>query len=199
MKKIAFTFLLCLIVGAVLAPAATAAQLHSNVISWTPNDVQPGEPVAVVLQLYTAGASPYPQDGKPVAGVNDIAVLIRGERQTRRFATEDIGGGHYRTEIVFPKNGGWDLYVRYGAGSYGPGDEIQLGKGGICVGAELCSDEPVQTVPAQGNGQPWTALALAAGLLAAAALVSLAMLVRSGTFGRRSMKRHQRSEAARGI
>jgi hypothetical protein len=115
MKKIGVTFLVG--VAAVLAPTAAAEQLRSNVVRWTPNDAQPGEPAAVVLQLYVAGPSPFPNDGKPVAGVNNVQVIIRSEAQTRRFATEDIGGGRYRTQIIFPKAGSWDLRVRYGAGA----------------------------------------------------------------------------------
>ncbi len=194
MTKIALTFLLLfMMAAAVLAPAAAAEQLHSNVVAWTPKDVQPAEPVAVVLQLYTAGASPYPNDGKPVAAVNDIEVLIRGEGQTRRFATEEIGGGRYRTEIVFPTNGGWDIRVRYGPGSYGPGDEIQLGKGGICVGAEICDGEqPAQDVRAQADGRPSTTIAVALGLVTIIALVTTALIWFGGLGRRRRLAGHVR-------
>jgi hypothetical protein len=70
-----------------------------------------GEPISVVLQLYTAGPSPYPKDGILVAGVRDVEVVVRGRGngETRRFPTEDLGSGRYGTEIVFPKAGGWHV------------------------------------------------------------------------------------------
>lgn len=120
---------------AVLPPTAAAEQLHANVVSWAPADVKVGKPVSVVLELYVAGDSPYPGGGTPVAGVNDVEVVIRGEGQTRRFATADIQRGHYGAVLTFPRAGDWDLRVSYGRGSYGAGDEIFLGKGGIRIDA----------------------------------------------------------------
>jgi hypothetical protein len=86
-----------------------------------------------VLELYLAGPSPYPQDGKPIAGVHDVEVVIRGAGQTRRFGAADLGGVDYGAAIMFPEAGDWDLRVRFGPGSYGQGDEILLGKGAIRV------------------------------------------------------------------
>jgi hypothetical protein len=184
LRKITFAVLVFALAGGAGAPTAAAEQLHANVVSWSPNDVQPGEPVSVILQLYTHGPSPYPKDGEPVADVNDVEVVIRGEGQTRRFATEDLGSGRYSTEVIFPRAGGWDLRVRYGVGSYGPGDEILLGKGAICVGGELCvGDQPAQTVPARGDGRPRSALALAVVVLLIVALVGGAA-IRFGGLGR---------------
>jgi hypothetical protein len=175
LRTVAFALLLFALVAGPGAPTAAAEQLHSTVISWSPNDVQPREPVFVVLQLYTAGPSPYPKDGHPVAGVKDVYVVIRGEEQTRRFATEDLGSGRYHTEIVFPTAGGWDLRVRYGAGGYGPGDEIPLGKGGICVGGDVCvGGQTTRSAPIHGDARPWTAIALAVGAALAVALVAAA-------------------------
>jgi hypothetical protein len=185
MKKIAFTFILVAFTAGMLTPTAAAEQLHSTVTSWTPNDVQPGEPVRVVLQLYVDAGSHYPRDGKPVPGVNDVEVVIYGEGETRRFDTEDVGGGHYSTSLIFPERGGWDLRVRYASGSYGPGDEILLGKGAICVGGELCVEpKPGQTPPAQGEGFPWMPLAVAA-LLAV-------VLVGAGAVGARQLRSRRR-------
>jgi hypothetical protein len=144
MKRIAFTVVLVLAAAPLLAPAAMADRLHANVLSWTPNHVKPGEPVSIVLQLYTVAGSPNPQGGKPVAGVKGVEVVIRGGGPTRRFAAEDLGGGRYRTEIVFPNNGGWDVYVRYDPRGDGPGEETELGKGGICVGASVCGAGPLE-------------------------------------------------------
>lgn len=141
MKKIALAVVVAAVGAAALVPVAAAEQLHANVVSWSPNDVELDEPVAVVLVLYVAGPSPYPQDGKPVAGVNDVEVVIRGDGQERRFPTEDIGGGHYRTEISFPAPGDWALRVSYGSGRYGPSDEVVLGKGSIRIEAASTADE----------------------------------------------------------
>ena len=139
MRMIALTVLFVALVGAVMSPTAAAKQLHSNVSSGeAPADVQPGMPVEVTLVLSTAGPTPSPKDGTPVAGVNEVEVVIRGEEETHRFATQDIGGGRYRTELIFPKLGGWKLRVRYAPGGYGHGDQVLLVKGAICVGGELC-------------------------------------------------------------
>jgi hypothetical protein len=180
-----------------VVPAAAAEQLHANVVSWSPNDVPPGEPVFVVLQLYSAGSSPYPKDGNPVAGVNDVEMVIHSDGQTRRFATDELGAGRYSSEIIFPNAGGWDLRVSYAAGSYGAGGEILLGKGALCVGGEICVDaqpaqsvggaiwvgeQPARSVPAQGD--PRTMPALALGVVLIVALVAAA-LIRLGAFGRR--------------
>lgn len=78
MRKITFALLLLALAGGGVVPTAAAEQLHANVISWSPNEVQPGDPVSVVFQLYTSGPSPYPKDEHPVADVNDVAVVIHG-------------------------------------------------------------------------------------------------------------------------
>jgi hypothetical protein len=117
--------------------------------------------------------------------VNDVYVVIFSEGQTRRFATEDLGGGRYRTAIIFPTTGGWDLRVRYGTGGYGAGEEILLGKGAICVGGDVCvGGQPAQGVSSQPDGRTRTA---AAPVIAAAALVVAlaAALTWFGAFGRR--------------
>jgi hypothetical protein len=133
MRKLAFALVLAAVVMAALAPAAAAEQLHANVVSWAPADVEPRSPVAVVLELYVAGPSPYPAHGTPVAGVNDVEVVLRGDERMQRFDAADVGGGHYGVEITFPEAGEWDLRVRYGPGRYGRGDEIMLGKGAIRI------------------------------------------------------------------
>jgi hypothetical protein len=118
----------------------------------------------------------------PIAGVSDVEVVIRGEGQTRRFPIEDLGGGRYRTEIVFPGPGGWAVRVSYGAGSYGPGDEIDLGKGGICIAADCVGPPSGQTAPADSNGWAWTTMIIAA---VASAVALAAAFVRFAAVGRR--------------
>lgn len=100
-----------------------------------------------------------------------------GEGQTRRFATEGLGSGRYSTELIFPKAGGWDLRVQYGFGSYGPDDEILLGKGAICVGVQLCvGEQAAQSVRARRDSRPWTALALTVGVVLIVPLVAAAVI-----------------------
>jgi hypothetical protein len=170
-----FALLLLVLAGGVLAPTAAAEQLQANVVSWSPNDVRPGEPVSVVLKLYTAGPSPYPEAGIPVAGVSDVAVAIYRKSQARRFTTKALGSGRYRTEIVFPEAGGWNLRVQYAAGSHGPGAEILLGKGAICVGGQLCVDEQgVRSARATGHVRRWMHLAFAVAVVLIVAVVAAA-------------------------
>jgi hypothetical protein len=105
----------------ILVPAAAAQQFRANVVSWSPNDVRPGEPVAVVLTFHA----------EPVHGADGrrhIAVVIRGRGRTRRFAATPLGSGRYRARIVFPEDGSWAIRVRYHGG------ETALGKGAACVG-----------------------------------------------------------------
>ena len=111
--------------GAGVGAPAAAGQLRANPVSVSPNeDPRAGEPVLIVFQLSAFGPSPRPR----VARVDDVEVVLRGEGETRRFPAEDLGSGRYRTEVVFPKPGGWELRVSYGADG-----EIQLGKGAARV------------------------------------------------------------------
>src|SRR6266511_2498145 len=153
MKNLAFTFLLLTVTAAVVAPSALAEPLRANVVSAAPNDIdQPDVPVWIMFQLYKPQLpSPRPTWGTPIAGVNDVEVVIRGEGQTRRFPTEDLGGGRYRTQIIFPEPGGWAIHVSYGAGSYGSGDEIDLGKGGICIAADCVGPQPGEAAPSDSR------------------------------------------------
>jgi hypothetical protein len=185
MKKLAFAFLFLTVTAAVVAPSALAEPLRANVVSVSPNDIdQPDVPVSIVFQLYKPQLpSPRPTRGTPIAAVNDVEVVIRGERQTRRFPAEDLGGGRYRTEIVFPDPGGWEVRVSYGAGSYGPGDEINLGKGAICIAADCVGPQPSETGPADSSGWLWTTIVIGAAAVLAVALA--AAFVRFGAVGRR--------------
>ncbi|HEY3069604.1 MAG TPA: hypothetical protein VGJ34_04750 [Gaiellaceae bacterium] len=54
----ALSFLAFALVAGALAPTAAAEELQANVVSWAPNDVQPSEPVSVVLELYIPLALP---------------------------------------------------------------------------------------------------------------------------------------------
>jgi hypothetical protein len=191
-RRLAFLFLFIVALGAgVVVPAAAAEPLRANVVSVSPNDIdQPDVPVSIVFRLYKPELpSPQPDWGKPVGGVNDVEVLVHGQGQTRRFPTEDLGGGRYRTEIVFPEPGGWTVRVSYAAGSYDAGDEIDLGKGAICIAADCVGPQPDETAPADSNGQPWTKIIVVVVVVAAAAALALALvavaLVRFGAIGRR--------------
>jgi hypothetical protein len=186
MKKLAFAFLFLTVTAAVVGPSALAEPLRANVVSVSPNDIdQPDVPVSIVFQLYKPQLpSPRPTWGTPIAAVNDVEVVIRGEGQTRRFPAEDLGGGRYRTEIVFPEPGGWDVRVSYGAGSYGLDDEINLGKGAICIAADCVGPQPSGTAPAHSSGSLWMTIVIAAAAVLAVAL-AVAAFVRFGALGRR--------------
>ena len=140
MKQMVIACAFLILAAAVLVPVADGGQVQANVVSWAPNDVQPRRPVAVVFRLYRMGGSPYPKDGKPVTGVSGVAVVIRRHGAQRRFAATRVGPGRYRTELVFPRKGGWDLRVRYRVVGERPARarELLLGKGAICVGADFC-------------------------------------------------------------
>ena len=155
------TLLLLSIVAAIANPATE--QLHANVLAWSPNDVRPGEPVSVLLQLYTSGGSPYPRDGIPATNIGDVEIVLHGNGITRRFPTIDRGTGRYYASIVFPSNGGWELLV-----DYDEGGDIQLGKGGICVGAPICVEDRQTHVRDTGDRRAWLALSGVLVLLLAA-------------------------------
>jgi hypothetical protein len=176
-RTLAFA-LLFVLGAAVVVPAAAAEPLRANVVSVSPNDIdQPDVPVSIVFQLYKPELpTAHPTWGKPIGGVNDVELVIRGQGQTRRFRTEDLGGGRYRTEIVFPEPGGWNLRISYGAGSYGASDEIALGKGAICIAADCVGAQPGETASAESSGRPWTTIII----VVAAVLLSLAVLVAAG-------------------
>jgi hypothetical protein len=187
MKKLAFAFLFLTMAAAVVAPSALAEPLRANVVSASPNDLdKAGVPQTIVFTMFTPELPdpPPPTWGKPIAAVNQVEVVIRGEGQTRRFPAEDLGGGRYRTEIVFPEPGGWAVRVSYGAGTYGPGDEIDLGKGGICIAADCVGPQPSETAP-EDSGWPWTTIVIAAAVVLAVALAAAAAFIRVGALGRR--------------
>jgi hypothetical protein len=153
------------VLGGILAPTAAAQQFWANVISWSPNVVRPGEPVSVVLTLraYHVQDPNFRADGR-----RDVAVVIRGNGRTRRFATTPLGSGRYRATIVFPEAGAWSLRARY------PGGETVLGKGAACVGD--CADVPgMRRSSATAHPRLPVGLAIAGGVvLAAAVLVTAA-------------------------
>jgi hypothetical protein len=145
-----------------LVPAAAGQQFRANVVSWSPNLVHAGEPVSVVLTLHAEPA----QGAKIRAdGRRDVAVVIRGNGQTRRFGATTLGSGRYRATIVFPDDGSWRLQVQY------PGGETGLGKGGACVGD--CAD--AEGSPAIGDAAFPIGVTIAGGVvLTVAALVAAA-------------------------
>jgi hypothetical protein len=166
--------LLFLVLGAaVVVPAAAAEPLRANVVSVSPTNIDQADvPVSIVFQLYKPELpSAHPSWGKPVGGVNEVEVVIHGQGKTHRFGTENLSGGRYRTEILFPEPGGWNLRVSYGAG-----DEIELGKGAICIAADCIGPQPGETASAESGGRPWSTIII----LAAAVLLSLAVLVAAG-------------------
>lgn len=186
--RLAQLFVFVALGAGVVVPTAAAEQLQANPLSVSPNDIdQSGVPVSIGFQLYTAGPVPDPPHGKPVAGVNDVEVVIRGEGQTRRFPTEELGGGRYRTEIVFPEPGGWELRVSYGAGSYGAGDEIPLGKGAIRIEGDHVGPRPSETAPGESTRWPWTMIVAAAVLAVALGAVGLILFA---AIGRRGPRRY---------
>jgi hypothetical protein len=175
--------------GAVV-PAAAAEPLRANVVSVSPNDIdQPIVPVSIVFQLYEPELpSAYPTWGTPVAGVNDVEVLIHGQDRTRRFRSEDLGRGRYHTQVVFPEAGGWDLRVGYGAGSYGAGGEIDLGKGAICIAADCVGPQPGEAASAESSGRRWTTILI----VVAAVLLSPAVLLAAGLTRFEAVSRRRR-------
>jgi hypothetical protein len=185
-RRLAVTLLFVALGAGVVVPSALAEPLRANVVSVSPNDIdQPDVPVSIVFHLYKVELPSPPTWGTPIAGVNDVEVVIRGEGQTRRFRTEDLGGGRYRTQIVFPEPGSWAIHVSYGVGRYGPGDEIILGKGAICIAADCVGPQPGDGAPADGRGWLWTTIMIVAAVLLAVPLLSAAGLVRFGAVGRR--------------
>jgi hypothetical protein len=165
------------VVTATFVPTAAAQriQFRANVVSWSPNIVRPGEPVSIVLTLHAE-----PAQGAEIRadGRRDVAVVIRGNGQTRRFATTPLGSGLYRTEIVFPAAGSWHIRVRYRVGADGPVGETDLGKGGACVGD--CVDAEAQ----QLRGPPSTGhsfgIAIAVGVVLMAVVLAAAAARRRG-------------------
>jgi hypothetical protein len=178
MRRLAFVCLFVALAAGAAVPTAAAEQLHANVVSWSPNDVRPGEPVSVVLWLYTAEGSPYPSDGTPAVGVEDVAVVIRGQGESRRFPATYLGRGRYSAAISFPKSGGYELRVSHGVSSYGPSGEILLGKGAICVAVDCVAPQPHQARQALGDGKRWLLFALSFAVLVVALVA--AVLIRSG-------------------
>jgi hypothetical protein len=178
MRKALFLFVFLLIGAAVVVPAAAAEPLRANVVSVSPNDLdKPNVPQSIVFQLYKPELpAPHPTWGKPIASVNDVEVVIHGQGQTRRFPTEDLGGGRYRTEIVFPEPGAWSVRVSYGAGSYGAGDEVGLGKGGVCIAADCVGAPTDEANPAQSDGRPWTTMGIVIAAVLASALLAAGLV-----------------------
>ena len=156
MRTLAFALLFVVLVAAVAVPPAAAEPLRANVVSVSPNDIDQADvPVSIVFQLYKPELpSAHPSWGKPIGDVNDVEVVIHGQDQTRRFRTEELGGGRYRTEIAFPEPGGWAVRVSYGAGSYGAGDEVALGKGAICIAADCVGPQPGETRSIRSGERP---------------------------------------------
>ena len=163
MRHVAVVALLLTLGAAGVAPPAAAQELQANVVSWSPNDVRPGEPVSVVLQL-----APFPKGSGSLVGVENVQVVLHGRGLTRRYPTIDLGSGRYSAQIVFPQAGSWALRVGYTRG-LNSGDEIQLGKGALCVAAVCVGDQPDETAPAQSHGRPWTAVAVVLAVAVAAA------------------------------
>jgi hypothetical protein len=177
-RKTILLFVLVLVGAALVAPASAAEPLRANVVSASPNDLdEPDVPQSIVFELYKPELpSAQPTWGKPIGDVNDVEVVIQGQGQTRRFPTEDLGGGRYRTEIAFPEPGGWSIRVSYGAGSYGAADEIDLGKGGICIAADCVGPQPGNATPAQSDGRSWTTVGIVIAAVLAAALAAAALV-----------------------
>jgi hypothetical protein len=146
--------------GAVTLPAAADEPL-ANVVSWTPNDVRPDEPVSIELSLSGVGS--------PRADA--VEVVIRGDGGVRRFPTKTLGSGRYSTQIVFPEAGSWRVLVAYGDG------EVPLGKGAICVAADCIGQQPDARAAEQDGRSAWWWIGL--GALAVASFAATARAVRA--------------------
>lgn len=114
---------------AVLVPAAQAKELQANVVSMQ-SQLTPGEPVPLVLELSVLGATGEASE-HPVAGAQDVAVVVSGDERTARFPAVELSAGRYGTEIVFPESGDWSLRVTVGEDA-----PILLGKGAVRIDEE---------------------------------------------------------------
>jgi hypothetical protein len=182
----------------VFVPSAAAEPLRASVVSASPNDIdEAGVPVSIVFELFEPEL-PSLRWGKPIGGVKSVAVVLRGDGQTRRFSAEDLGGGRYRTEIVYPAAGAWEVLVSYGTGGYGAGAEVALGKGAICIAADCTGLAPGERAPTAAAGRPWTAIVVGAGILLFTLLLPSRYVVRllRGSTLRRTANRPQNSTAA---
>jgi hypothetical protein len=173
MRRIALPFLFVAVAAGAAVPTAAAEQLHANVVSWSPNDVRAGEPVSVVFWLYTVEGSSYPSDGRPAVSVEDVAVVIRGQGESRHFPVTHLDRGRYSTAISFPTSGGYDLRVSHGVSSYGPAGEILLGKGAICVATDCVTPQPDQAREALGDGKSRLPLGSTSAVLLVALVAAL--------------------------
>jgi uncharacterized membrane protein len=185
MRRIALPFLFVALAAGAAVPTAAAEQLHANVVSWSPNDVRAGEPVSVVFWLYTVEGSSYPSDGRPAVSVEDVAVVIRGQGESRHFPATHLDRGRYSTAISFPTSGGYDLRVSHGVSSYGPAGEILLGKGAICVATDCVTPQPDQAREALGDGKSRLPLGSTSAVLLVALVAALSFApARIGRQGR---------------
>jgi uncharacterized membrane protein YeaQ/YmgE (transglycosylase-associated protein family) len=193
-----FALVLSVLATGILVPTAAGQQVEffANVVSWTPNVVHPREPVSVVLTLR---ALPMQGAEIPADGRRDVAVVIRGDGQTRRFQTTRLGSGRYRAKIVFPEAGAWYLRVQYRLGPDGAVGETTLGKGGACVGD--CVGAEVQAMrgsPSTGDARLLIGVAIAGAVILVAAVVADASRRRGMVFrGRRATAAEQASAPLR--
>lgn len=164
----------------ILLPTAAAQQFQfrANVVSWSPNIVRPGEPASVVLTLRAE-----PAQGAQIRadGRRDVAIVIRGNGQTRRFTTTPLGSGRYRAKIVFPVAGAWRIRVQYRVGGGSRDGETGLGKGAACIG------DCVEAEALGMRGSPSTrhpglpiGFAIAGGVVLMAAVLAAAAARRRG-------------------
>ena len=130
---------LALVVLAACPTAASAAEPRANPVSWEPPDARAGDPIDIALTLSGVGGG----------ALNDVAVVLRGTGQTRRFRAIALGSGQYSATITFPQAGDWDVRV-----SYGGWNEIPLGKGGIRIdpAAPTTSDPRRTASPPTASG-----------------------------------------------
>lgn len=170
-----FALVLGVLITGIFVPAAAAQQFRANVDSWSPDIVQPGEPVTVVLTLH---ADPAPRTKARTNGRREVAVVIRKNGQMRRFATKPLGSGRYRTKIVFPAAGRWTVLVRFRAAANSSAGEIPLGKGATCVG-DCGASRAMRNPSANGHGWLAIALGIGGGVLLAAVVLRRRMVLRA--------------------
>jgi hypothetical protein len=150
------TFILA---AALLAPAtATAGGFATVGLSPPPENIEPGTPWVVDLEVLQHGRT-------PLEGV-EPSVIVTGGGEREVFPAEPTGKpGVYRAEVVFPDEGTWSYAVDDGFTQTHTFPPVSIGSGdGTAVAAAAQTDD----------GGPDIALALA---IAAAAGFAAALVV----------------------
>jgi|SRR5919106_1633795 hypothetical protein len=163
---------LLLLVAAIVAPAASAKELQANVVSM-PSGLVAGETAPIVFEVYVLEEITGGQDIEHPVDVGGASVVLSSaddSLERRVFRAKALGEGRYRSEIVFPAVGGWNMDVTTNDGH----EPFALGKGSVTVTRGVAADAPDAATPAAetatsgfplGLGLAGGALVLAAGAL----------------------------------